>query len=168
MRSVQRTGHWSRPIAHAGRFWTGPIGSDLHRPRCLRNCCSGSRPTVGRTITDAVHRILAYLAVGGVVVGIAWSLVVVLSGRGSGETFVRFQAGVVSLLVVAAASGLVLLAGGARPTDGLHLMYALLAIALVPLARSFLGRATGQRAAVLFLVAFIVLGGVLFRLFTTG
>ncbi|MES2210574.1 MAG: hypothetical protein V4515_10385 [Chloroflexota bacterium] len=91
-----------------------------------------------------------------------------LSGRGGGEAFVRFQAGVVSLLVVVAASGLVVLAGGARPREGVHLLYALVAIALVPLARSFLGRATGQRAAALLLVAFVVLGGVLFRLFTTG
>ena len=91
-----------------------------------------------------------------------------LSGRAGGEAFVRFQAGVVSLLVVAAASGLVLLAGGARPTDGLHLLYALLAIALVPLARSFLTRANHRGANVLLLVAFVVLGGVLYRLFATG
>ena len=39
----------------------------------------------------------------------------------------------------ARASGLVLLAVGARPAEGLHLLYAIVAIALIPLARSFLG-----------------------------
>lgn len=92
----------------------------------------------------------------------------VLSGRAGGEAFVRFQAGVVSLLVVVAASGLVILAGGARPTDGLHLLYALVAIGLVPLARSFLTRSSHRGTNLLLLVAFVVLGGVLYRLFATG
>jgi len=81
---------------------------------------------------------------------------------------VRFQAAVVSLLVVAAASGLIILAGGARPADGLHLLYALVAIALVPLARSFLGRASSRRSNLLLLVALVVLGAVVYRLFATG
>ncbi|MBI2763676.1 MAG: hypothetical protein HYX54_08025 [Chloroflexi bacterium] len=102
------------------------------------------------------------------VVGIAWSLALVRSGRGGGEAFVRFQAAVVSLLVVVAASGLVLLTLGARPSEGLHLLYALLAIGLVPLARSFLTRTSHRGTDVLLLIAFVVLGGVLFRLFTTG
>jgi len=81
---------------------------------------------------------------------------------------VRFQAAVVSLLVVAAASGLVVLAGGARPVDGMHVLYALVAVALVPLARSFLTRANDRGTNLLLLVAFVVLGGVLYRLFATG
>lgn len=100
--------------------------------------------------------------------GAAWSVVAARSGRDGGARFEQLQAAVVSLVIVAAASGLVLLATGSRPADGLHLLYALIAIGLIPLARSFLGRASGRRAAALLLVAFILLGAVVFRLFTTG
>lgn len=72
------------------------------------------------------------------------------------------------MLVVTAASGLILLATGARPVDGLHLLYAVVAISLIPLARSFLGRASDRAARALLLAAFVVLGGVVYRLFTTG
>lgn len=74
----------------------------------------------------------------------------------------------VSLVIIGAASGLVLLASGLRPTDGLHLLYALIAVALIPLARSFLGRTRGRAAGALLLVAFVVLGALVYRLFTTG
>lgn len=117
---------------------------------------------------DVLHLALAYLAIAGVVAGVAWSAVLAVSGRAGGPAFVRFQAAVVSVLVVAAASGLILLFLAEAPTDGLHLLYAAVAVALVPLARSFLGRASGREAAGLLLVAFAVLGGVVYRLFTTG
>ncbi len=73
-----------------------------------------------------------------------------------------------ALIIVGAASGGLLLVSGARPADGLHLLYALIAIGLIPLARSFLGRSTGRGAVMLVLVAFVVLGAVLYRLFATG
>jgi hypothetical protein len=117
---------------------------------------------------NAIHLVLAYLAVVVVIGGVGWSVILAITGRAGGPAFERFQAAVVSVLIVAAASGLLLLAAGARPTDWLHLLYAGVAIALVPLARSFLGRAGGRRATVLLLVAFSVLGGVVYRLFTTG
>lgn len=117
---------------------------------------------------DTIHRVLAWTAVAGVVAGIAWSAVLAVSGRSGGPAFERFQAAVVSLLVVAAASGLLLLVLGARPAEGLHLLYAVIAVGLIPLARSFLGKASGRRATGLLVVTFVVLGGLLFRLFTTG
>ena len=73
-----------------------------------------------------------------------------------------------SLLIVASASGLLLLLTGSRPSESLHLLYAGVAVAVIPLARSFLGRASRRRAGLLFLVAFVVLGAVVYRLFTTG
>ncbi len=121
-----------------------------------------------RPDTNAIHLVLAYVVVGAVVGGVGWSAVLAMTGRAGGAAFERFQAAVVSLLVVAAASGLLLLAAGARPTDGLHLLYAAVAIALIPLARSFFGRAGGRGATVLLLVAFVVLGAVVYRLFATG
>ena len=45
---------------------------------------------------------------------------------------------------------------------------AIVAIALIALARSFLGRTNGRAAAALLLAAFVVLGGLLYRLLTTG
>jgi len=103
-----------------------------------------------------------------VIGGIGWSAVLAASGRTGGPAFERFQAAVVSVLVLAAVSGGAMLLAGESPADGLHLLYAGVAIVLVPLARSFLGRATGRAAAGMMLVAFAVLGGVVYRLFTTG
>ncbi len=117
---------------------------------------------------DGIHRLLGYAIVAVTAVGIGWSVLLVVAGRAGGPAFERFQAAVVSVLVVGAASGLVLLATGARPADGLHLLYTIVAIALIPLARSFLGRTNGRAAAALLLAAFVVLGGLLYRLLTTG
>lgn len=89
-----------------------------------------------------IHRLLAYGAVAVIVVGIGWSLLLFFAGRAGGPAFERLQAAVVSVLVVGAASGLVLLAVGARPAKGLHVLYAIVAIALIPLARSLLGGQT--------------------------
>lgn len=116
----------------------------------------------------ASHLLLAYGVLGGVVVGIGWSALLVRNGRGGGPAFEKFQAAVAALLVVSAASGVVLFASGARPADLLHLLYALIAIALIPLARSFLGRATGRGADAVLLAAFAGIGAVAYRLFTTG
>lgn len=106
--------------------------------------------------------------VGMTVVGIVWSLVLVRGAPGRQWGFERFQAAVVSLVIVAAASGLLLLIAGGTPADALHLLYAAIAVAVIPLARSFLGRASQRRAAILMLAAFIAIGAVMYRLFTTG
>ena len=81
---------------------------------------------------------------------------------------VRFQAAAVSQIIVAATSGIVLLVTGARPTDPLHLLYAAVAVAVIPVARSFAGGTFERRRAVLLLAAFVVLGALTYRLFTTG
>lgn len=117
---------------------------------------------------DVLHLALAYAAVAGVATGIGWSAILVVTRRAGGPAFERLQAGIVAALIVAAASGLVRLATGASPADGLHLLYAALAIGLIPLARSFMGRAGGRGPAALLLVAFVVLGALVYRLFTTG
>ena len=117
---------------------------------------------------DAIHRLLAYAAVAGTGLGLGWSILLALTGRAEGPAFEWFQAAVVGVFVVGAASGVILIASGDRPGEGLHLLYAVIAIGVVPLARSFLGRAHGRRPAVLLLVAFAALVAVLYRLFTTG
>lgn len=116
---------------------------------------------------NALHFLLAYAAVAGAAIGIGWSAIHLVTRRAGGPAFERLQATVLAVFIVGAASGLILLAAGGRPADGLHLLYAVVAIALIPLARSFLGRG-GRGPAAFMLVAFVALGGVLYRLFTTG
>jgi len=117
---------------------------------------------------EAIHRLIAYGAIPFIVIGIGWSIILVVARRGGGPAFDRFQAAVVSVLFVGSVSGVALLASGMRPTDGLHLLYAAVAMAMVPLARSFTAR-SGQRATAALLVsAFLVLGALLYRLLTTG
>lgn len=72
------------------------------------------------------------------------------------------------LLGMTAAGGLALLAGGNRPREFLHLLYALLALGLVPLADSLVTRAGPRRRALARLVGALVAVGVIARLFATG
>ena len=71
-------------------------------------------------------------------------------------------------MILGAASGLVLLFTGPPPAETLHFVYALVALAIIPLARSFLGPGSARRLGLLLSVAFVVLGAVVYRLFTTG
>ena len=120
-----------------------------------------------------IHRLLGYLAVGGVVIGLGWAALVIMRPRTTapdrwfhvGEWL---QAAVVALLVIVAASGLVLVLAGGRPADGLHFLYAATAIGIIPLTRSFAGRASRRSASAAMLAAFLVLAVLLYRLFTTG
>jgi hypothetical protein len=116
---------------------------------------------------ETIHRILGYLAVAAVAVGIAWSLGATRSAALGGRRFTRFQALVVALFVVASVAGVVLLISGGQPREGLHFVYAAIAIAALPLARSFVP-ATDRRAGIAPIAAFVVLGFVLYRLFATG
>ena len=117
---------------------------------------------------DAIHRLLAYGSVAAALVGIVWSLALLVAGRPGGPRFEQAQAAIVSVFVIAAASGGLLLLSGAQPGEGLHFLYAAVALAVIPLARSFVARTSDRWAAVLLLVAFVVLGAVTYRLFTTG
>lgn len=67
-----------------------------------------------------------------------------------------------------AASSLLLFVARSGAVEGLHLLYAGVAAALIPLARTFLRRAGGRGGTALLLVTFVVLGVVIYRLFTTG
>lgn len=100
--------------------------------------------------------------------GAGWSLALLLSGRPRGPAVDRVQAVVLSIVIVAAASGLPLLATGDRPSDGLHLVYAVVAIGLIPLARSMLGRAGDTGARIQVAATFVILAALVYRLFMTG
>lgn len=117
---------------------------------------------------ELVHLALAYAAVAAVFVGVAWSLIRVVRPAMDRRLLDRFGIGVVALFLVTAVVGVTQLASGAQPKEDLHLVYAVIAVGLIPLARSFGGLGNGRRDAWLTAAAYLVLAGVLFRLFTTG
>lgn len=117
---------------------------------------------------DGVHQLLAYAVVAATVVGVVQSLLLIGWQRDDVLASERLQAAVVSLVIVGAASGIILLAMGYRPADPLHLLYAAVAVVVIPVARSFAGRTLERRTALLLLAALIVLGALTYRLFTTG
>ena len=117
---------------------------------------------------DGLHRLLAYAAVATTAVGVVWSLLLIARQRADAPGFERFQAAVVSLVIVGAASGTVLLVAGAQPAEPLHLLYAAVAVVVIPFARSVAGRTIERRGAVILLAAFAALGAIIYRLFTTG
>lgn len=116
---------------------------------------------------ELAHRVMAYAGVAAVALGIAWSLTLAVRARPGGGLFKRYQLLVVALFLVAGASGALLLASSGRPRDDLHLLYAAVAVGLIPLARSYVPE-DGPRRTVAILLAFLALGGIVFRLFGTG
>jgi hypothetical protein len=72
------------------------------------------------------------------------------------------------LLGMTAAGGLALLVSGHRPKEFLHLVYALLALGLVPLADSLAVQARPRRRALARLGGALIAAGVIVRLFATG
>lgn len=116
---------------------------------------------------ETIHRILGFGAVIAVAVGVVWSIVSMRTLAPGARHFARFQALVVGLFIVAAVAGLGLLITGGQPKEGLHALYAAIAIAVLPLARTFVPTTNG-RAGIAVVAGFVVLGFVLYRLFATG
>jgi heme A synthase len=73
----------------------------------------------------------------------------------------------IALVALDALVGAVVVLSGARPADGLHFLYAALALAILPAARFWGGRARGPRASLLAIAGMVLLGFTL-RLFQTG
>ena len=116
---------------------------------------------------QAIHVVLADVAVAAVAVAVAWCVILAVLARPAGRWFDRLQRVVILSIAVTAAAGVIVFALGARPDDGLHLLYGGVAIVILPVARSFRSGAS-RRDALLMLAGFALLGGVVFRLFTTG
>jgi len=72
------------------------------------------------------------------------------------------------VLVVTAAGGLGLLAGGARPRELLHFVYGVIAIGAIPVADSMTRRADPRPRAIATLIGALVSLVVIVRLFGTG
>jgi hypothetical protein len=86
------------------------------------------------------------------------------SGTGSD----RLEAVVLITLVITSAGGLGMLIGGARPTEPLHVLYAILALGSLPLARSLSRRMDPRRKALVTLGAVVVAVVLIVRLFQTS
>jgi hypothetical protein len=71
-------------------------------------------------------------------------------------------------LVVTVAGGLGLLAGGGRPREILHFVYAIVALGAVPVADSMARRAGPRQRGIARLIGVLVALAVVARLFQTG
>jgi hypothetical protein len=76
----------------------------------------------------------------------------------------------IALLAVAVtiAGGLGLLAGGARPREPLHFVYAVLALGLLPVSTSLSARWEPRRRGIVRLLGALIALAVILRLFATG
>jgi len=115
----------------------------------------------------SIHALLADVTVLAVGVSIAWTALLALTHRTGGRAYERSQSAVIGLIVATALAGILGFATGARPTDGLHLLYGGVAIVAIPVARSFRS-GTRPRDDLVVMVGLLVLAGVLYRLFATG
>lgn len=91
-----------------------------------------------------------------------------IRGRPPGRFAARSLAVALILVVMAAAGGLALLAGGHRPREWWHAMYAGFAFAMIPLADSIALRAGPRWKALARLIGALIALEVLVRLFQTG
>jgi hypothetical protein len=109
---------------------------------------------------------LASLAVVGLVA--VEGAVRLVRARPPGRAAAAGSGGVAILLGMTIAGGLALLAGGHRPKEWLHLVYALLALGLVPLADNLAAQGSPRRRALARLGGALVAAAVIARLFATG
>lgn len=75
---------------------------------------------------------------------------------------------VVGLLVVEGALGIVLYAGGARPEEGIHVVYGVALAAVPAIAATFAGEAPPRPHGVVMSLAWAIALGLLWRLIETG
>ena len=117
---------------------------------------------------DQLHRTLAYAVVAGVVLAVAWTAAVLVTGRWGGERLHSLQNAVVGLVAITAIVGLVLLLTGHSPHDQIHLLYGFLALAALPFARSFGTRLSDRGRTALGLAGMVAIGLFVLRLYMTG
>ena len=113
-----------------------------------------------------VHRLLAILVAAG---GVAVALVVVIGAVTHRPVrFARDRAILAAIGVVAigAATGLVILIGGGRPNDALHLLYGAIALLILPVVR-FWDRLARRRGLAVG-IGGVILSLLVLRLFQTG
>lgn len=113
-------------------------------------------------------------------VALAWAAVVAMAAiaveagvrtvrrRGPGRLAEAGLALALVLIGMASAAGLAMLARGERPSEWLHLLYAILGFGLVPVTESLTAHAPPQGRSLARLGGAVVALGVIARLFATG
>ncbi len=91
-----------------------------------------------------------------------------VQNRKPGTLAARISAIVLLLLGVTVASGLGMFLGGARPHEGLHFLYALLAFAAIPVIGVLTGNARPRGRALATVVGALIGLVLIVRLFMTG
>jgi hypothetical protein len=115
-----------------------------------------------------LHLLLALASLAVMVLVAGEAAVRVVRPRPPGRLAAAGLGAVTILLGMAAAGGLALLLAGRRPAEWLHLLYALLAFGLVPLADSLTTQASPRRQALARLLGALIAAVVILRLFATG
>lgn len=114
------------------------------------------------------HMLVGQLAVVLGLIAAAWSIALALARRQGGPLFLGFLIWVVGAVALASLLGVATAVSVAPPRDGLHLVYGVLALAVLPgAALTAVGR-PARRQSVVAAVAMIVLVILLFRLIETG
>lgn len=116
-----------------------------------------------------VHVSFAILTVLMLVAATAEGAIRAVVGRPAGVAAGRTRVGVLLLVALTASAGLALLVGGHRPHEWLHIIYAVLALGLVPIADNAATMLRSNRSKALTrlgggLVSLVVIA----RLFATG
>jgi hypothetical protein len=115
-----------------------------------------------------LHFLLGLATLGAIIIVLGEAAVRLARGRPPGRIASGGLIVAVFLVLMTSAGGLALLVSGHRPREGLHAMYALFALGMVPIADSITLRAPARwRALARFLGAIVALV-VVVRLFQTG
>lgn len=115
-----------------------------------------------------LHDLLALLTLLTMALAVVEGAVRTVTGLLPGRWASRLSDALLIMVGVTAAGGLALLAGGHRPADSLHFLYAILAFGAVPVADQIAARTPPRRRAVARLIGAVVGFGVILRLFATG
>lgn len=116
---------------------------------------------------ESAHRVLGWLVGGAALLVAMTALAGWLRPPLRRHWLDRAIVAAMALIALDVLAGLMLLLLGAAPSDGLHFLYAALALAVLPAARFWRGRGSGARATSMTLAAVVLLGFTL-RLFQTG
>lgn len=115
-----------------------------------------------------LHLFLAFASVAAVALAGLEACVRLVCNRKPGTLAARLSESVLLILGITAASGLGMFVGGARPHEGLHLLYAGLAFAVIPVTDMLAGRLSPRARALATAFAALISLVLIVRLFMTG
>jgi hypothetical protein len=115
-----------------------------------------------------VHGLLGRLAIVLTLVAGGWAIGLAAARRVPGRLFVGNLVWVVLAVAAAALTGAAVLLSSGPPADALHLLYGLLALALLPAAALVSAARPARQQAAAMAIACVVLAILLFRLVQTG